>query len=137
MGSSSSCVEREVASVDELHAALRALQPSEIDAIFYGGDGMVSSQAPALIETGMTSGYRPCSTIMQRRMGALASYGVSYRMIGQQSAKHVQRILLGARRVIFLSSGSTGSTCDQSEDRQGDRGDGPQSVVARADEVIQ
>ena len=40
-------VERKVASVEELHAALRALRPGEIDAIFYGGDGMVSSQAPA------------------------------------------------------------------------------------------
>src|SRR5262245_66369484 len=31
------------------------------------------------------------------RMGALASYGVSYRAIGRQSATYVQRVLLGAK----------------------------------------
>jgi len=91
-------VERQVRSIDELHASLRALRPGEVDAIFYMGDAMVSSQAQTTIAVAnakrLPTMYWELGTV---RMGALASYGVSYRTIGHQAATYVQRVLLGAK----------------------------------------
>jgi len=44
-------VERPIASVEELRAALRALRPGEVDAIGWVSDAMVLSQAGLIIET--------------------------------------------------------------------------------------
>jgi putative ABC transport system substrate-binding protein len=44
-------VERPIASVEELRAALRALRPGEVDAIAHVTDAMVTSQADLIIET--------------------------------------------------------------------------------------
>jgi len=91
-------VERQVRSIDELHASLRALRPGEVDAIFYVGDATVSSQAQTTIVVAnakrLPTMYWEVGTV---RMGALASYGVSYRTIGHQLATYVQRVLLGAK----------------------------------------
>ena len=43
-------VERHVRSVDELRAALRTLKAGEADAIFVGGDAMVTSQAQLVVD---------------------------------------------------------------------------------------
>ena len=131
-------IERKVTSVEELNAALRTLRPGETDAIFSGGDAMVSSQLPAIIETGVA---KRLPTMLHDDasvgMGALASYGVSYRMIGHQSAKYVQRVLLGARagdlpverldRFHFAINLKTAKAIGVTV---------PQSVLTRADEVI-
>jgi putative ABC transport system substrate-binding protein len=91
-------VERQVRSIDDLHASLRALRPGEVDAIFYVGDALVASQAQTTIAVAnakrLPTMYWEVGTV---GMGALASYGVSYRALGRQSATYVQRVLLGAK----------------------------------------
>src|SRR5436189_3778153 len=90
-------VERPVASVAELRAGLRALRPGEADAIFYVSDAMVGSQIELLIDKAKTM---KLPTMVQERgsvaKGALAAYGESIYNIGRFTAKHVQRVLLGA-----------------------------------------
>ena len=90
-------IERPVASVEELRIGLRALGPGEADAFFYVSDAMVASQADLVIDT--AAGMR-LPTMFQERgtvaKGALAAYGESFYTIGRLSAKHVQRVLLGA-----------------------------------------
>jgi len=131
-------VERPVASVEELRAGLRALRPGEADAFFYVSDAMVTTQAEMIIDTARAQKL-PTMLAYQGSvvMGALASYGESYYALGRRSAKHVQRILLGAdpgdlpveqldrpQFVINLKTAkSLGLTI-------------PQSVLLRADEVI-
>jgi ABC-type uncharacterized transport system substrate-binding protein len=126
-------------SVEELRAALRALRPGEVDAIAYVADAMVTSHAELVIEAARANRL---PTIFQDResveKGALASYGESYYTIGRLSAKHVQRVLLGANpgdlpveqldRLHFVislkSARALGLTI-------------PGSVLARADEIIE
>lgn len=131
-------VERHVRSVEELLVGLRALRPADTDAIFYVGDAMVSSQAQAVIEAGLGKRLPMFHDPGTVKMGALASYGVSYRELGRLSARHVQRVLLGARpgdlpvelvdrlhlAINLKTAKAIGVTI-------------PQSVLARADEVIQ
>jgi ABC-type uncharacterized transport system, periplasmic component len=132
-------VERQVGSVEELRAALRGLRPGDADAIFWLGDAMVSSQAEFIIEIGLT---KKLPTMLQEEtsvaMGALASYGVSFRSVGHLAARHVHRILLGARpadlpverldrlhlAINLKTAKAIGVTV-------------PQAVLSRADEVIQ
>jgi putative ABC transport system substrate-binding protein len=91
-------VERQVASVDDLRAALRALKAGEVDAFCYVADAMVNSQAPLVIDTARAKALPTMfSTPENAAGGALASYGVSYYTFGHLSAKHVQRVLLGTR----------------------------------------
>ena len=132
-------VERHVRSVAELNASLRALRPEDADAIFYVGDAMVSSQSQMVIETGLAKRlptmFHDAGTVT---MGALASYGVSYREIGRLAARHVYRVLRGARpgdlpverldRLHFAVNLKTAKAIGVTV---------PQSVLTRADEVIQ
>ncbi len=132
-------IERRVTSVDELRAGLRALRPGEADAFFYVSDAMVSSQVELIIETARA---KRLPTMLQDpgsvAKGALASYGVSSYTVGRLSAKQVQRILLGADprdlpveqldRLYFVINLKTAKFLDLTI---------PQSVLARADEVIQ
>jgi putative ABC transport system substrate-binding protein len=91
-------VERPVASVQDLRAGLRALRPGEADALFLVSDAMVSSQTELLVEMATT---KRLPTMVQERAsvgsGALAAYGESFYTVGRLSAKHVQRILEGAK----------------------------------------
>lgn len=132
-------VERSVRSVEELREALHALRPGDVDAIFYVGDAMIASQARLLIDTAMT---KRLATMLQEEgstaLGALASYGVSFKANGRLAAKHVHRILQGARAgdlpveqlgqhhlsINLKTAKAIGVTV-------------PQSVLARADEIIQ
>ena len=132
-------VERRVRSIEELQASLRALRPAEVDAIFYVGDAMVNSQTQTFIEVALAKRlptmYWEVGTV---RMGALASYGVSYRGIGRQSATYVQRVLLGAKpgdlpveridrfhlAINLKTAKAIGVTI-------------PKAVLARADEIVQ
>jgi putative ABC transport system substrate-binding protein len=89
-------VERHVASVEELHAGLRALRAGEADAFFLVPDAMVTSQAQFMVDTAKA---RRLPTMFDRTdpvaQGALAGYGVNYRDVGRLSAKYVQRVLAG------------------------------------------
>jgi len=131
-------VERPVASVEELQAGLRALRPGEVDALFYVSDVMVGSQTERIIETARA---KKLPTMFNDKQsvtnGALASYGVSYYTIGRLSAKHIQRVLLGADpgtlpveqldRLPFVINLKTAKALGITI---------PQSVLVRADEVI-
>ena len=132
-------VERPVASVDELRAALRALRSGEVDAIAYVTDAMVTSHAELLIETARA---KKLPTIVQDResveKGALASYGESYYVIGRRSAKHVQQVLQGADprqlpieqldRLHLVLNLRTAKAIGLAF---------PRSLLARADEIIE
>lgn len=90
-------LERPVASVEALRAGLRALRPGEVDAYLHVSDAMMTSQADLIIETArakklatMFNGSEPVAR------GALAGYGLSYRVIGRLAARYVQRVLQGA-----------------------------------------
>lgn len=89
-------VEHEVSTVDELRTGLRALRPAEVDAFFQVTDGFIISQAELITtilrEKKIASMF---SSEDAAAKGALAGYGVSYGTAGRQSAKYVQRILLG------------------------------------------
>src|SRR5262249_9254372 len=90
-------IERHIASAAELQGRLRALKAGEADAFFQVSDAVVLSQAQAVIDAARALRL---PTIFQEQTaaarGALASYGVDFREIGRQSAKHVQRILTGS-----------------------------------------
>ncbi len=132
-------VERPVASVEELRAGLRALQPGDVDAIMYVPDAMVASQTDLIIESARA---KRLPTMLRDRggvaKGALAAYGESYYMIGRLAAKQVQRILLGANpadmpveqldRFYFVINLKTARALGLTI---------PQSMVARADEIIE
>jgi putative ABC transport system substrate-binding protein len=132
-------IERHVRSAEELRAALRAIKPGEVDAIFHVGESLASSQTEIIIEIALA---KRVATMLQDEgavaLGALASYGVSYRAIGQLAARHVHRILLGARpgdlpveridRLHFAINLKTAKAIGVTI---------PASVLARADEIIQ
>jgi putative ABC transport system substrate-binding protein len=132
-------VERPVASVEELRAGLRALRPGEADAFLYVSDAMVASQAELIIESARA---KRLPTMFQERgsvaAGALAAYGESFYTIGRLSAKHVQRVLLGADprelpveqndRLHFIINLKTAKALGLTI---------PQSLLTRADEVIE
>jgi len=131
-------LERPVGSVDELHKALRALQPGDADAVFYLADAMIISQEELVIEA--ASAKRMPTMLAEETSvakGALASYGVSYYVCGRLAARYMQRILLGANPgdlpieqidtphlVINLKAAKAlGLTI-------------PEAVLARADEIV-
>ena len=132
-------VERQARSVDELRAGLRGLKAGEADAIFLVPDAMVNSQAQLIVDTATA---KKLATMFYERTsvvgGGLASYGMSYYAVGRLTAKYVHRVLLGTspadlpvegfdrfELVVNLKTAKAlGLTI-------------PQSVLGRADEVIQ
>jgi putative ABC transport system substrate-binding protein len=91
-------IERHVRSVPELRAAVAALKDGEADAIFMVSDALAASQSQVLVDR--AKALRMPTMVVDPTMverGALVSYGVSYRDIGRESAKNVQRMLAGAR----------------------------------------
>ena len=90
-------VQRQVTSVEQLRTALGALRTTDADAILSVPDAMVSSQSDLMIriakEKKLPTMFQFSDDVAR---GALASYGVSYFDLGRMSAKHVQRILMGA-----------------------------------------
>jgi len=131
-------VERRVASVEQLRIAVRALKPTDAEAIVYVSDSMVSSQPDLIIDAARE---KKLPTMFQFsdsvRSGALASYGVSYYDLGRLSAKQVQRILTGTApgdlpveqvdRFRFAVNLATAESLGLSI---------PASVMARVDEVV-
>jgi putative tryptophan/tyrosine transport system substrate-binding protein len=132
-------VERPVASIEELRAGLRALRPHEADAFFYVADAMVASHTELILESARA---KRLPTMFQERgsvaRGALAAYGESLYTIGRLSAKHVQRVLLGADpgdlpveqvdRFHFVVNLKTAKALGLTI---------PPSLLTRADEVIE
>ena len=131
-------VERHVASVEELQAAMRALRPGETDAYFLVSDAMTIGQAQFITETAKT---KKLATMLHEESlvakGGLASYGISYHAAGRSSAKYVQRVLAGnSPRVLPVE---TVSKLDLVLNLRTAREIGmtiPPSVLARADKVI-
>jgi putative ABC transport system substrate-binding protein len=132
-------VERRVASVEDLRAALRAFRTGEADAFCYVADAMVNSQSQLVIDTARAKRLPTMfSTPENVAGGALASYGVSYYTFGRLSAKHVQRVLLGTdprdlpiEQVDKLHFAINLKTAKALGLRV------PESVLARADQVIE
>lgn len=132
-------VERPVASVQELRAGLRALQPGEADAYFFVSDAMVNSQQELIIDT-MRAKKLPIMMPYDGSVanGVLASYGESYYALGRLSAKPVHRVLLGAKagdlpveqldKLHFVINLKTAKAIGLTI---------PQSVLLRADQVIE
>jgi putative ABC transport system substrate-binding protein len=131
-------VERHVASVEEIRLALKAFKAQEADAFFYINDAMVTSQAQSIIDTArairLPTMFHEPSLVAQ---GALVSYGVSYREIGRQSAKYVQRILTGTspQNLPVESLSKVGLVVNLKTARELDVTI-PQAVLLRADDVI-
>jgi putative ABC transport system substrate-binding protein len=132
-------VERPVASVEELRTGLRALRPGEADAFCYVADAMVNSQSQLVIDAARAKRLPTMFAAPENAaQGALASYGVSYYASGRLSAKHVQRVLLGADprdlpveqvdSIHFVINLKTAKALGLTI---------PPSVLARADQVIQ
>ena len=132
-------VERPFASAEEFRAALRALRPGEADAFGYMSDVTVISQSDLIIATAKTN--RMMTMFADRAdvvRGGLASYGQSYYAIGQMAAKLVHQVLLGADpgniaieqvdKIHFAINLNTAKALGLTI---------PQSILARADEVIQ
>ena len=132
-------VERQVRSEDELRAGLQGLKAGEVDALFVVPDAMVISQTQLIVDAART---RKLPTMFSERTsviaGGLASYGASFHAVGRLAAKHVHRVLQGAspadlpveridrfELVVNLKTAKAlGLTI-------------PQSVLGRADEIIQ
>ncbi len=132
-------VAHRVASVEELRLGMEALKAQEADAFFYINDAMVTSQAQVIIDIARA---KKLPTMFFEydlvKQGALAAYGTSYYEAGRLSAKYVQRVLTGTapqnlpvellssvKLVVNLKTArEIGLTI-------------PQSVLLRADEVIQ
>jgi putative ABC transport system substrate-binding protein len=91
-------VERHVASVEELQAAVRALRAGEVDAYFEVSDAMAINQAQLIIDTARIKRLPTMfNFVSEVSKGGLASYSVSFHEVGRLSAKYVQRILDGVK----------------------------------------
>ena len=131
-------IERRVASVEELQAGVRALRRGEADAYFFLSDAMITSQAKLVIDAANAKGLATMSIDPDHvAIGALAAYGASFREGGRQAAKHVQRILAGARPqdLPVEAIDRVGLTLNlRTEKALGLTI--PQSVLVRADELV-
>jgi len=132
-------LERQVTSVEELRAGLRALRAGEADAYLSGVDAMVISQTAMILDTVRAKKLPTMFTELESvAQGGLASYGVSYYAMGRLAAKFVQRVLLGANpgdlpveqidRLYFAINLKTAKALGLTI---------PRSVLVQADEVIQ
>jgi putative ABC transport system substrate-binding protein len=91
-------VERHVASVEELQAAVRALKPGEVDGYLAASDALASNQAQFIIDTARIKRLPTMLDFLSHvTKGGLASYAVSLHETGRVSAKYVQRILTGVK----------------------------------------
>ena len=132
-------VERHVASVEELRVGLKALKTQDADAYFFTPDGMVASQAQLIIDTAaakkLPTMFHEPSLVAQ---GALVSYGVSYYEVGRLSAKYAKQVLTGTspQNLPVESFSRVGLVVNLKTARELGLTI-PQSVLLRADEIIQ
>lgn len=91
-------LERPVSSVQELTAGVRALRPGDADAYLGGGDAMVTSGTPLIVDLARERRLPlVVSDLRGVEDGALIAYGASYLDLGRAAAKYVQRVLAGAK----------------------------------------
>ncbi len=132
-------LERPVPSIEELALSMNALKPKDADAYFYIPDAMVLSQAQYIIDAAIAKKiptmFGEYSLVKQ---GALVAYGVSYYEVGKLSARYVQRILTGSspQELPVESFSKVGLAVNLKTARELGITI-PQSVLLRADEVIQ
>lgn len=91
-------IDRQAASVEELHQQLESIKAKEADAFFYISDSMVNSRADLVIEMARRKNLPTMfseQTIVA--MGGLASYGQNFQEVGRLSAGYVQKIISGAQ----------------------------------------
>jgi putative ABC transport system substrate-binding protein len=90
-------IEQHVSSVAALEARLKALAGGGFDAYLYVPDAMVASQGQRVIDAArahrLPTAFHEPAWVDQ---GALLAYGVSYREVGRQAARYVEKILAGA-----------------------------------------
>ncbi len=132
-------IERQVASVQDLRLAMKALGREEADAYMYTNDAMVAGQAQFIIDAARSKGlptmFHEPSLASE---GALVCYGVSYREIGRLSAKYVQRILAGAEPRTLPVEAFSKVTLSVNLKTAHELGVTiPKSVLLRADNVIE
>jgi putative ABC transport system substrate-binding protein len=91
-------VERPVGSVEEVVNLARGLHSGDADACFQVNDAMLFRAIPQIIAV-MRERKLPFSgnNLSFIQEGALVAYGVNYFEVGQFAAKHMQRVLAGAR----------------------------------------
>jgi len=132
-------VERHVASVEELRLGVTALKAQDADAYFYTNDAMVTSQAQFIIDTARAKKLPLMFAVPSlAAQGALVGYGVQYREFGRLSAKYVQRVLTGTSpQNLPVESLSKVELVVNLKTAQEIGVTIPQSVLLRADEVIQ
>ena len=132
-------IERPFTSVGELRAVLRTLRPGEVDGIGYVADATLTSHAKEVIDAAIAMKLPMMAGDLDNvAVGALASYAESYRTIGRQLAKYVQRVLLGVtpgelpieqlEQFHFAINLKTAKTIGLTI---------PPSVLARADQIIE
>jgi len=132
-------VERHLPSVEALRATVRGLKAEQADAYFFLPDAMVISQAQSIIDA--ANAIRLPTMAIDLGLaakGALVCYGVSYREVGREAAPFVQRILAGTDprdlpvqavdRLWLVVNLKTAKALGLTI---------PQSILVRADEVIQ
>jgi putative tryptophan/tyrosine transport system substrate-binding protein len=132
-------IERQVASPEELNAAVRAFRAGEADAYLAVSDAMVDRHADIIIEMGKTLKL-PTMFYQQELIakGGLVSYSTDVNEAGRVSAKYVQRILTGTSptdlpveridRLVFMINLKTAKEIGLTI---------PDSVLIRADKVIE
>jgi putative ABC transport system substrate-binding protein len=132
-------IERHVASVERLQAALRALRARDADAYVAVSDAMVDNQAQLLIDTAKAKKL-PTMSYQEGfvRKGGLASYGSDWHEAGRLAAKHVQRILAGTNPKDLPVEGTDRFTFAVNLKTAKQIGlKIPQTVLFRADKVIE
>ncbi len=132
-------VERQVPSVEALRASVRGLKAEQADAYFFLSDAMVVSQAQLILDA--ANAIRLPTMAQDPELaakGALACYGVSYRDLGREAAPFVQRILAGSspRDLPVQAVDRLGLTVNLKTAKALGLTI-PQSIMIRADEVIQ
>jgi putative ABC transport system substrate-binding protein len=91
-------IERQVVSIEELQAGIRALKSGEVDAYFAVSDARAVNQAQLIIDTARVRRLPTMFDFLSHIIkGGLASYSVSLHEVGRLSAKYVQRILTGVK----------------------------------------
>ncbi len=132
-------VERQVPSVEALQATVLTLKADQWDAFFFLSDSMVVSQAQLILDAANAIRLPVMAQDPDLALkGALACYGISYRDVGREAARYVQRILAGTNPqdlpvqivdrlglvVNLTTAKALGLTI-------------PQAILVRADEVLQ
>lgn len=91
-------VERPVRSVEDVVAGVRGLRAGDVDAYFQVNDATVFSATPRIVDLARERKLPlMVNDLNTLQAGVLAAYGVNYFEVGRFAAKHVQRVLSGAK----------------------------------------